>query len=255
MVPGLIWGQINTESMRSTKQDSGLHLVIGGDLGLYTGNTKYINYKAKLRLDHKGGPIEGFLVGQYQLAEADEKKFIDKAFVHLRGMTNTDRWLEFEGFLQYEYNNFIDLPRRQLAGGGARIRIIDSSSDSKTFASYLGAGVMYELEDIPAQTGEGPRSEADSTWYAARTLLRSTNYLVLRSKLGDGLSVNSTIYYQPAISDFRDYRILWDVMLKLRLTKQLALTNTINLRYDSLPPYTVIEKHDLELITGLVYEF
>ena len=164
LLPCLVWGQINTESMRSTKQADGLHATIGGDLGLRSGNSNYTSYKAKLRVDNLGSFIESFVVGQYQLAENDETKIIDKAFVHLRGMTNSGNRFEAEGFFQFEYNHFIDLKSRQLAGVGTRIRLVESTSDKKNLALFLGVGVMSEAErtpvlrDVPPTLGWSPEN-------------------------------------------------------------------------------------------------
>ncbi len=262
LLPCLAWAQINTESMRSTKQTAGLHASIGGDLGLHSGNSNYTNYKAKVRVDLSGGPIESFVVSQYQLAQTDEKKFIDKAFVHLRGMTNTGKRFEVEGFVQYEYNHFIDLKSRRLVGFGSRTKLLDYGAKIKNLTLYLGLGAMMESERTPTMVRKlAPTLNLIYTdtayWieYNTKTLIRYTSYLVFHGKLTTSLMGTSTIYYQPAITGFDDYRILWDAMLKVNLTKRLALTNTFNLRYDSLPPNTVAEKHDLELVTGLIYEF
>jgi hypothetical protein len=259
LVPCFVWGQINTESMRSAKQSDGLHLVVGADLGLYSGNTSYTNYKAKARLEHSGGPATGFLVSQYQLAETDEKEIIDKAFAHLRIISNSAGPNQVEIFIQYEYNHFIDLQRRQLAGIGMRSKLFNSKAVGKSLLLYLGIGAMLEserehvLEEREIQLTVTTLSR--TIHLNTKILFRSTNYLVLRAKFGDGLSATSTIYYQPDFDNFDDYRILWDAMLKVNLTKRLALTNTFNMRFDSLPPYSVKKKQDLELITGLIYEF
>jgi len=107
---------------------------------------------------------------------------------------------------------------------------------------------MWEREQIDT-TGQAP---GDPYHGAVASLVRSTNYLVVRWQLDDRLTFFSTTYYQVDPRRLSDYRILWEGRLGFTVTKRLSLTINLDSRYDSEPPEGV-QPYDLELTTGISY--
>jgi len=66
--------------------------------------------------------------------------------------------------------------------------------------------------------------------------------------------VLSTTYYQPAVDDFGDYRLLEDAALSVKMTDSLSLKVSLNLAHDSQPPQDV-KKTDTTYSTGIEYSF
>ncbi len=248
----LLAAQVNTEALRREDLSPGLHTTLGADLGLIAGNSNLLQLKSNLRFDYRKGGNHFFLVTQYQQGRTDTL-FINKGFAHLRGVRALRPRLQVEGFLQREFNEFIALEDRQLAGGGLRIRWRErqtSSDKSSPLQLNTGIGLMWEREQIDT-TSQAP---GDPEHGAVASLVRSTNYLVVRWQLDDRLTLFSTTYYQFDLRRMSDYRVLWEGRLNFTITKRLSLTVNLNLRYDSEPPRG-IKPLDLEITNGVSYSF
>ena len=241
---------MNTEALRKEDLSPGLHTTLGADLGCIAGNSDLLQLKSNLRFDYLKGGNHFFLVTQYQQGSTDTL-FINKGFAHLRGVRALTLRLYVEGFLQREFNEFIDLEDRQLVGGGLRIRWRqrqDSLEKPPPLQLNTGIGLMWEREQIDT-TGQ---ASGDPEHGAVASLVRSTNYLVVRWQLDDRLAFFSTTYYQVDPRRFSDYRVLWEGRLGVNLTRRLSLTINLDSRYDSEPPEGV-KPYDLELTTGISY--
>ncbi len=246
----LLSAQVNTEALRREDLAPGLHTTLGADLGLIAGNSSLLQLKSNLRFDYRKGGSHFFLVTQYQQGSTDTL-FINKGFAHLRGVRALRPRLQVEGFLQREFNEFINLEDRQLAGGGVRIRWIqrlEPAEEPPPLQLNTGIGLMWERERIDT-TGE---ASGDPEHGAVASLVRSTNYFVVQWKVDDRLTLFSTTYYQVDLRRPSDYRILWEGRLGITLTKRLSLTLNLDLRYDSEPP-TGIKHYDLEITNGVSY--
>ena len=243
LLTSLLTGQVNTEAMRRADSSLGWHSNLSADAGLIAGNSNLVDLKGGLRFDYLAPGGHVFLVSQYQRGLQDTALFINKGFVHLRGVRYLRPGRALEGFVQQEFNEFINLRSRSLVGGGLRLEF-PSPTDSTAGALglNLGIGLMWERE---ALTGEAQETV---------TLLRSTNYVVLRWALDDRLALSSTAYFQVDTGSLSDYRIIWDGGLSITVYRRLALNLKVNLRYDSEPPGD-IKPYDIELTNGLSYSF
>ncbi len=251
ILTSLLTAQVNTEALRREDLSPGLHTTLGADLGLIAGNSDLLQLKSSLRFDYRKGGNHFFLVTQYQQGRKDEQLFINKGFAHLRGVRALRPRLQVEGFLQREFNEFINLEDRQLAGGGLRIRWRQPQDPSETpppLQLNTGVGLMWERERIDT-TGQ---ASGDPVHGAVASLIRSTNYFVVQWKVDERLTLFSTTYYQVDLRRPSDYRILWEGRLGVNLTRRLSLTINLNLRYDSEPPEG-IKSYDLEITNGVSY--
>jgi hypothetical protein len=253
ILTSLLSAQVNTEALRKEDLSPGLHTTLGADLGYIAGNSNLVQLRSNLRFDYLSGGNHFFLVTQYQQGRKDERRFINKGFAHLRGVKTLTPRLHVEGFLQREFNEFIDLEDRQLAGGGLRIRWHQRQGTAETpppLQLNTGVGLMWERERIDT-SGQAP---GDPEHGAVASLIRSTNYLVVRWNIDNRLALLSTTYYQFDLRRLSDYRVLWEGRLNFTITKGLSLTVNLNLRYDSEPPRG-IKPLDLEITNGVSYSF
>jgi hypothetical protein len=253
----LAWGQVNTEAMRKADLTTGFHTDLRLDFSMIAGNTNLSRIKTGLRFDYLKGAAHSFLAYSYQQGSLVEEDFVNKGFVHLRRTQSLRSNLAVEGFMQKEYNEFIRLKERNLAGGGLRIRWLKYQTDQgKPIGMKIttGLGFMWEQEQI--------RNARDSE-DRLKDLVRSTNYLVLGWLPDERLLLQLTTYLQPDIQQPKDFRVLFDGGFAFTLTGKLSAVITLNARYDNEPPVVlekngsekILEKYDMELTSGLVYKF
>jgi hypothetical protein len=86
------------------------------------------------------------------------------------------------------------------------------------------------------------------------TELRLSTFLSLRLIVSETTVLTSTTYFQPALSGLGDYRALEDFQLSTRITDELALRVTLDMRYDSDPP-DGLTALDARLRTGVTYSY
>jgi len=166
----------------------------------------------------------------------------DRSFMHLRHRTRIDERWDWELFGQLGRDAFTRLQRRSLAGGGIRYGI---AKDSGHRIAILGAGAFYEAESLAAQSG---------TTDSESKLWRGNLFLIFRQQLSNGIQLSSTTYYQPAISDTADFRLLEQFSLRTPITESMNLKLSADYTFDARPPQTV-GKGDLRYRTGLEITF
>ena len=59
---------------------------------------------------------------------------------------------------------------------------------------------------------------------------------------------------QPAVRQFDDYRVLWDVVLKVSITETLSSTTSVAFQRDS-DPLNGVDGSDFSLTTGLALDW
>ena len=266
----LLWGQINTEAMRKRDLSPGLHSDLSIDVSLIAGNSTLQNARGTLRFDYLKGAAHTFLVSSRHYGRTDTL-FVNKGFIHLRRTMVLKEGLFIEGFVQNEFNQFIHLKNRNLAGGGLRIRWLGTEADpsgpsggqasrrtgekeTPNLKFYTGIGAMWEQEQI---------RDAKDPEDALKNLLRSTNYLVFAWQPDERVLIQATTYIQPDVRHLKDFRVLFDGSLNFALTGKLTVAIKLSARYDNEPPVIRekdgsekrIKRHDVEFTSGLAYMF
>lgn len=244
LLPFAATGQVNTEAMRRSDLTPGFHRQASLTFTYQDGNSEFSKLATGLRLDLVRPTVYGFLVAKYDWGEEAQEKFLNKGFAHLRGIFQRHLWWRPELFAQMEFNQFIDLERRALAGGGLRMQAIDrvaADSSGRRLSAQVGVGAMFEQErlDNVAETQE---------------TVRSTNYLSLVWQVDKRTSLQFISYYQVSLETFRDYRIIGEGNLAVYLTDRIGLTTAVNLRYNNVPP-TGVETTDIEISNGITVRF
>jgi hypothetical protein len=243
------YAQVNTEKYRVSGKSDGL----GGNLDLsvawYKGNTDLIAVDTELGLYYNKKKNQFFLRGILKYGEKNGESYIDMAFLHLRGIRKFSERVMAEYYVQKEFNKFILLKSRNLAGAGVRFAVCKSETGEgekkKLFVCYLSTGLFWEDESY---------SQAeDSSQKEAASLLKSSNYLSLSYQTG-AAELGITSYFQFHIEKFASFRNFSDLFIKVKLGSHLNFLSKINFRFDNRPPETV-KKYDFQITNGLSLEF
>jgi len=208
-----VYNQVNTESLRGNNLLPGIHHNLELDFAYISGNTEILNLNGSYRADYvSNSNWHGFFVWKYDRAfEKSKEDFTYKGFGHLRATKPIKSHIYFEGFAQKEFNHFIDLENRELAGGGFRVNPFNQF--------YLGLGIMSETEKYQNK----PPSQY---------IIKSTNYLNYSLKLFEILELQNILYYQFKLKDAGAYRILWDGKLTISGSKNISFHINCHYRYD-----------------------
>ena len=234
-----IFGQVNTEAMRDNEQIPGLHhqlstsfAYISGSSNI-SGSSKIMILNGDYRMDyHSPSNWHGFFVTRYDRAfEKNKDDFTNKGFAHLRAVKNLRPQFSIEGFLQKEFNYFIDLKNRELVGGGVRFNPFEQF--------FIGIGAMHEAETYDI--------------FDEQNFIKSTNYINFIVKPIGGVTIQNILYYQFKLEAMEHYRILWDGTLSLQGSDWLSFYISCQYRFD----ISEIEEGSsyFEITNGLSFRF
>jgi putative salt-induced outer membrane protein YdiY len=228
---------VNIESARIQKKEDGFSGQLEVDASVQSGNTSNTRIGAGSRLQWIRGKVTDFIVLNYDYGESSSTRDINKAFLHGRHIVQRNEHWAWEAFGQLEQNEFTRLSFRALGGGGLRRTIRE---DADKGAMYVGVGGFYSTE----------RLDDDSV----SNLVRVNTYLVFKHVFNPTTHFVSTTYYQPATTDFDDYRALEQAALTVAINKSLNLKLSVDIAHDSQPPAGV-KSTDTTFRTGIEYRF
>ncbi len=235
-------GQVNIESQRGISNKS-ISNIFKFTWNYSAGNSDYLGVSANWTGMYKKEKFSSFIITNLDYKSNNNKRLVNKAFLHLREMYDLNSIFTAEVFQQVEFQEFIKLNFRSLAGADARINFLDDSvGKHNNLKSAVGIGIMYEYEDY------------NVTLYSDYKLWRSTNYLSLLWKFSESASFDMAGYFQPCLSDFENYRILFDSNLKFKVGNYVRFVFHFDYRHDNQPVEDV-EKSDLSIKNGIEIAF
>ena len=243
LFPGLALAQVNVEKLRSNGTENG----VAGSLGItaaYTqGNILFADFGTSAHLEWKEGKNSVFGIINHRFAAKrtqsdliaepsvglwdEEAHFSNNRLLHLRYNRSLGARWWWEVFTQYEYNEFLLLDRRLLAGTGPRITLMDGEA----LGAWFGVAAMVEEESL------NPERIAPSE-EASRVNLRASSYLSATWHISKAASWTTTAYWQPRLKALEDYRLAIETGLKVPFSKSVAFTVDARYRSDSEPPQT-----------------
>ncbi len=151
-----------------------------------------------------------------------DARYSNKLLGALRYNYELNERLAGELFTQLQYDEFLRMDLRSLGGIGGRLTALEGELGSV----HLGTGYMLEYESQdPDLVAEDPTTLAH----------RWTSYLSFAIEPADGLTISSTGYAQPRITDFADYRLLNESALSVAITDHFSWSVAFTLRHDSDP--------------------
>lgn len=161
-------------------------------------------------------------ITELSLIKSESVKFSNSGFGHLRYNRKLGNAVRWEVFSQIQYNSLTKIDKRILAGTGPRFKL--TQYDNAKF--YLGVAYMFEYEELL-----DPRVFHKDH--------RLSSYFSFTLTPAENVSFISTLYVQPLIRDFRDYRISNESSLVLDITRKLNLNVSFKYAYDARPPVGV----------------
>lgn len=228
-----IFPQINTERYRQDA-DSGFSGAIDIEGLAQTGNTDFQLLSLGGRLNYNRINGYSFFVFTGGYGWNDGKQFSNELISHLRNVEGLTDFLQFEAFLQFDYNKKRKLLARELFGAGLRYKILTSDD----FKFRLGTLYFFENEeyDLPQVSVHGRNVNAH----------RFSSYSTFEFVIAANTKFTSVTYFQPDLSSLDDYRVISENTLGLTITRQLSFNVRFNIRYDTVPPDEI---KDLDTIT------
>ncbi len=245
-LPAALPGQVNTEVYRKDYQADGLYNTFGLMLGYRSGNSDDARAGTSFRSDLVAGSWHSMLIGSYEYGSALNVKNTNKGFLMVRFMRDLTRILEGEAYGQREFNEFINLNDRKLAGAGLRFNLdkILFDADSGCRRSFaVGASLMFEREDVKIPAG-----------VKSIDRLRSSNYVSLQFDFPGRWAARVVTYFQIAPAQSYDYRLLSEGGMTFRLTNSFSMGINFKDRFDNDPPKG-IGCNDFEINNSISFKF
>lgn len=215
---------------------------IAGSYASKSGNTEKDEYdlSGKAQYDSDADYIT-FIQGAYERTESGDIKTEDQKYAHARYLHKlNEETLYGELFLQYRENIFKGIDQRWLAGANLRWRFLSGAEWGKL---YVGIGAFRESIDYTAAVVDGDESTT-----------RMNSYLAYTHEVSDTTKFSMVGYYQPSFEDSDDEYASFIAELEVHVVKQLYLSFTYEVDYDSMPPVGV-EKQDRMVKTSISWKF
>lgn len=233
--------QVDVQPLSREAPPEGLSGSLTGDLTAQTGNTDFAQFGVRGRVYNVRGEVTTMIVGNGGIGFLGRNRFSSSGLFHYRQTYRTMQYVWPEWYAQANYDRAQLLKFRTVVGGGVRTPVAAGRWGE------VGAGLSVMLED--------ERLDLPDTAVHARktTAVRSSTFASFRL-VANQVVVTSTSYIQPRFDNFRDVRVLEDLSIATPVTDRLAMTVSINMRYDSRPP-DGLAGLDARLRTGLTYSF
>ncbi len=218
------------------RHKSGFNGSVNFSIELERGNSNLTEIGLKPRFIFRHGPSQWFALNSYSFVETDGASIVNEGFSHLRYNYSVSDVVILEALTQVQYNREQDLRNRFLLGSGLRFEVLQRSRVHLA----LGLTAMYEREELES--------------YRIIETPRNSDYIALQLTANDKTTLTNTVYIQPAFDKIDDIRILDNLDLSVALSTWLAMTLSLEYRFDSKPPPD-IKEYDLTLLNGLTVRF
>ncbi len=232
---------VNMEELHTGEPKPGFSGQVELSMQNSRGNSDKQEYSLGSRLQHHRDAITNYLLLSGSYGESNGIKNTEKGFLHARHIHRLGPILSAEAYTQAETDTFARLELRALLGAGVRLTLLPRAERGE---AYLGLGGYYSEERIDQSFADG----------GTEALWRANSYLVLKYQVSDNTTLLSTTYYQPALKDAADYRLLEQAAMRVKVSEMLSLIVALDYRRDNRPPIGV-EKEDINLSTSLSLEF
>ncbi len=233
--------QVDVQPLSRGEPPEGVSGTLTANLTAQTGNTDFAQVGISGRVFKVDGRVTTMMVGNGGLGFLGRSRFASSGLFHYRKTYRTSTWIWPEWYVQANYDRAQLLKFRTIGGVGARTPV----SEGRWGEVGAGASIMVEDErlELP-DTAAHPRKT---------TAMRASAFLSFRL-VADQVVVTSTSYIQPRFDDFGDVRVLHDLSVATPVTDRLAMTVSVDMRYDSGPP-DGLSALDARLRTGLTFQY
>lgn len=190
-------------------------------------------------VQYKKGRSRTLMLLDGNFLRAGKKDFNETAFAHLRFNLQIKEPIEWEAFVQTQYNKLLLIELRSLIGSGLRFRLLKDQSQKNV--AYLGLAYLFEYNQFLEGFGDSD-------------LHRLSTYVSFSLHPWEGVKLVNTTYYQPAFNDFNNYRLATEWRLDTPLGKKLTFFTDLTFKADySLP--TGVPRNTYAWLNGLAFKF
>ncbi|GHB67486.1 hypothetical protein GCM10008107_16170 [Psychrosphaera saromensis] len=224
-----------TESIRQRSQEKPNFTNIAIDLSGKKGNSETENIALGIYHSQRFDKHFGYIMATREYSDSNGQKSADNAFLHVRYNYYFSPKNSVEVYAQTNVDDFRSLESRELFGLGYRYEM--------TRHSAYGIGLFNEHENYLVE-GE------HLTFNQARINL----YWVHAQKLNKHATLTNTLYYQPNVEEFGDWRAFNKFSISSRLTKHLSMSFGLLVEHDSQPVLNV-EATDISYEAGFEIDF
>lgn len=163
-------------------------------------------------------------LGDYNYSFGD-KLYAHSLLFHLRYnryFVRDIRWVCWEMYGQTQFNPLLSQRLRALSGTGPRFQIVGK----RKYKVFTGLSYMYEYQEIIADESieRNHRGSLYFSWFLQPTAT---------------FAFSGSTYVQPMLTNFSDYLISGQYMLRFRIIKRLSFRFEFGFLYDSRPPLDV----------------
>ena len=152
----------------------------------------------------------------------ENSQFANAMMGHLRVTRRVSKRWSLEAFGQAEYDEFLLLIRRTLIGSGPRLSLLHTDP----LSLKLGTAYMLENELLDKTVVDEKPETLAHRW---------SSYMSAKGELGAHVGWDATLYIQPRLTDFNDFRLLVAATLSVALKDQLEFQLEFESRLDNKP--------------------
>jgi hypothetical protein len=207
---------VNIEDKRQDYDTTGWFGRVDLSANLTEYSSTVFTVAGSLRMDRVGEQWSWMLIGQYRSTRVNASRIRNDAYTHLRGARLLTEKLNLEAFLQWQFNEFLDLDIRALAGIGPRWALVQE----EPFHLFFGLIYMYGYEEIAREEEPAFRDH------------RLSASVALRWHPSDWFTLASTSYYQPLLDNWAESRLSTVNSLVFNLNDRFALSTNLSISYD-----------------------
>lgn len=201
---------------------------VEGTAAVAAGNTEYLELELGAGVQFQTDRHRWRLLGKAMRRTASGTETAESRTAHLRHNYRLRPWLATVAFVQGQHDPFRRIQTRILLGGGLRFDLLRGAA----WQGAVGATVMREDERLTGTT------RFDTT-------ARGSFFLSVLRKGKEGLDVDVTGFFQPALDDFGDLRALLSASLGADLVGNLYFRFRYGLEVDTDPAPGVKETDHL----------
>jgi hypothetical protein len=229
---------VNIEAQRIVTDTSGWFGDVSGNFSLQENVNTIYSFNGQVHVENKSRSTKDLwlILANAGLLKVEGANFTNNALalgLYNRKLNNVVR----AEVLSARFDNQITkIDPRWIAGGGLRFKLADLNH-LKVYAAGL-----YLFEHEKSALPEVPVRKAH----------RLSPYITFTFTPLSNLKIVSTLYYQPRIEEFSDYRFLQVDQLRIDVTTKFSFTIDFNYLFDESPQPNV-PKTNLTLSTGVHY--
>jgi hypothetical protein len=229
---------INIENARLHTDTTGWAGDAAVSFSLASNNNRVWVADADAHLQYKTDKSLWLMMGHYGFLKGGGTSYVDNALAHLRYNYKFSKRLRWEVFTQLQDNVITQIKSRFLIGSGPRLKL----AGHERFHCYLATALMYEYE------------QEKSTPFITHRDWRGSSYASFTFSASKQTELTGTLYYQPLLKNFSDYRLMQQFRLTVKAGKHTSLRVNWHYLYDRQPAVKA-PRETYVFSTGLGYRF